>query len=333
MKAFIIDRYGKNETGRIADMPEPVLREDDVLIQVHAASVNALDAKIRRGEFKLILPYRLPLILGNDLAGTVVRVGPGVRQFKPGDEVYARPDDDRIGTFAERIAVKASSVALEPGNLGMDEAASLPLVALTAWQALVETAQLKKGQRVFIQAGSGGVGTIAIQLAKHLGAFVATTTSTANVAWVKALGADVVIDYKRQDFATVLRDYDVVLNSLGKDDLTRSLQILKPGGRLVSISGPPTPAFATARGLAWPLKLVLRLLSRGIRRKARRMGIEYHFVFMRADGAQLREITSLVESGAITPVIDRVLPFNDTHRALAYAEAGRAKGKVVVKML
>ncbi|WP_313457285.1 NADP-dependent oxidoreductase, partial [Achromobacter sp.] len=184
MKAFIIDRYGKNETGRIADMPEPVLREDDVLIQVHAASVNALDAKIRRGEFKLILPYRLPLILGNDLAGTVVRVGPGVRQFKPGDEVYARPDDDRIGTFAERIAVKASSVALKPGNLGMDEAASLPLVALTAWQALVETAQLKKGQRVFIQAGSGGVGTIAIQLAKHLGAFVATTTSTANVAWV-----------------------------------------------------------------------------------------------------------------------------------------------------
>ena len=333
MKAFIIDRYGKNETGRIADMPEPVLREDDVLIQVHAASINALDAKIRRGEFKLILPYRLPLILGNDLAGTVVRVGPEVRQFKPGDEVYARPDDDRIGTFAERIAVKASSVALKPGNLGMDEAASLPLVALTAWQALVETAQLKKGQRVFIQAGSGGVGTIAIQLAKHLGAFVATTTSTANVAWVKALGADVVIDYKQQDFATMLRDYDVVLNSLGKDDLTRSLQILKPGGRLVSISGPPTPAFAAARGLAWPLKLVLRLLSRGIRRKARRIGVEYRFVFMRADGAQLREITSLVESGAITPVIDRVLPFNDTHRALAYAEAGRTKGKVVVKVL
>lgn len=333
MKAFIIDRYGKNETGRIADMPEPVLREDDVLIQVHAASVNALDAKIRRGEFKLILPYRLPLILGNDVAGTVVQVGAGVRQFKPGDEVYARPDDDRIGTFAERIAVKASSVALKPRSLGMDEAASLPLVALTAWQALVETAQLKKGQRVFIQAGSGGVGTIAIQLAKHLGAFVATTTSTANVAWVKALGADVVIDYKRQDFATVLRDYDVVLNSLGKDDLTRSLQILKPGGRLVSISGPPTPAFAAARGLAWPLKLVLRLLSRGIRRKARRKGVEYRFVFMRADGAQLREITSLVESGAITPVIDRVLPFNDTHRALAYAETGRAKGKVVVKMV
>ncbi|MGV2909525.1 NADP-dependent oxidoreductase [Achromobacter sp. AGC25] len=333
MKAFIIDRYGKNETGRIADVPEPVLREDDVLIQVHAASINALDAKIRRGEFKLILPYRLPLTLGNDVAGTVVQVGAGVRQFKPGDEVYARPDDDRIGTFAERIAVKASSVALKPRNLGMDEAASLPLVALTAWQALVETAQLKKGQRVFIQAGSGGVGTIAIQLAKHLGAFVATTTSTANVAWVKALGADVVIDYKQQDFATELRDYDVVLNSLGKDDLTRSLQILKPGGRLVSISGPPTPAFAAARGLAWPLKLVLRLLSRGIRRKARRIGVEYRFVFMRADGAQLREITSLVESGAITPVIDRVLPFNDTHRALAYAEAGRTKGKVVVKVL
>ncbi|MGX9189310.1 NADP-dependent oxidoreductase [Stenotrophomonas sp. Ker107b] len=332
MKAFLIDRYGKKETGRIGDAPQPPLRDDDVLIRVHAASVNALDTKIRTGEFKLILPYRLPLILGNDMAGTVVSVGAGVQHFKPGDEVYARPDDDRIGTFAEFIAVNAASVALKPGNLTMAEAASLPLVALTAWQALVETAELKPGQKVFIQAGSGGVGTVAIQLAKHLGAFVATTTSTANVAWVKDLGADVVIDYKQQDFATELRDYDVVLNCLGKDELTRSLQILKPGGHLISISGPPTPAFATARGLAWPLKQVMRLLSHGIRSKAEQKGVTYTFVFMRASGQQLGEITSLVEAGAIRPVIDRVFPFQQTQDALAHVETGRAKGKVVVEM-
>jgi NADPH:quinone reductase-like Zn-dependent oxidoreductase len=332
MKAFLIDRYGKKETGHIDDVPTPALRDDDVLIRVHAASVNALDTKIRRGEFKVILPYRLPLILGNDLAGTVERVGAGVSQFKPGDEVYARPDDDRIGTFAEFVAVSAASVALKPGNLTMVEAASLPLVALTAWQALVETAQLKPGQKVFIQAGSGGVGTVAIQLAKHLGAFVATTTSTPNVAWVKDLGADVVIDYRQQDFATALRDYDVVLNSLGKEELERSLQILKPGGHLISISGPPTPTFATARGLAWPLKQVMRLLSRGIRSKAKQKGVTYTFVFMRADGAQLSTIASLVESGAIVPVIDRVFPFEETQGALAYVESGRAKGKVVVEL-
>jgi NADPH:quinone reductase-like Zn-dependent oxidoreductase len=333
MKAFLIDRYGRKEPGRIDDVPTPSLRDDDVLIRVHAASVNALDTKIRRGEFKVILPYRLPLILGNDLAGTVERVGASVHQFKPGDEVYARPDDDRIGTFAEFIAVRSTSVALKPSNLTMVEAASLPLVALTAWQALVETAQLKPGQKVFIQAGSGGVGTVAIQLAKHLGAFVATTTSTPNVAWVGDLGADVVIDYRQQDFATELHDYDVVLNSLGKDELERSLRILKPGGHLISISGPPTPRFAAARGLAWPLKQVMRLLSLGIRRKARHKKMTYSFLFMRADGAQLSTITSLVESGAIAPVIDRVFPFQDAQGALAYVESGRAKGKVVVELL
>jgi NADPH:quinone reductase-like Zn-dependent oxidoreductase len=332
MKAFLIDRYGKKETGHIDDVPTPALRDDDVLVRVNAASVNALDTRIRTGEFKVILPYRLPLILGNDLAGTVERVGAGVHEFKPGDEVYARVEDDRIGTFAEFVAVKAASVARKPGNLDMMEAASLPLVALTAWQALVETARVKPGQKVFIQAGSGGVGTVAIQLAKHLGAFVATTTSTANVAWVKDLGADVVIDYRQQDFATELRDYDVVLNSLGKDELFRSLQILRPGGHLISISGPPTPAFATARGLAWPVQQVMRLLSHRIRSKARQRGVDYTFLFMRADGDQLGEITALVESGALRPVIDRVFPFQQTESALAYVESGRTKGKVVIEM-
>ena len=192
MKAFVIHRYGKNEVGQIADMPEPALRDDDVLVQIHAASVNVLDIRIRSGALKPILRYRLPLILGNDMAGTVVRVGPRVRRFQPGDAVYARPDQERIGTFAQFIAVREDDVAPKPRNLSMAQAASIPLVGLTAWQALVEIAQLKAGQKVFIHAGSGGVGTIAIQLARHLGAHVATTTSTANVDAVKALGADVV---------------------------------------------------------------------------------------------------------------------------------------------
>lgn len=331
MKAFSIERYGK-QPGRLIEAPAPIVGEHDVLVQVRASSVNVLDAKIAKGEFKLVLPYALPLTLGNDLAGVVLSVGAAVRRFKPGDEVYARPPQQRIGTFAELIAVHEDALARKPANINMEQAASLPLVALTAWQVLVETAKLKKGQKVFIHAGSGGVGSIAIQLAKHLGAFVATTTSTANVEWVKALGADVVIDYKQQAFEAVLRDYDVVLNSLGADALAKSLKILKPGGQLISISGPPTPAFARAQKLPWVLGLVMGLLSSGIRRKARKQGVSYDFVFMRASGAQLDEITALVESGSIRPVIDRTFPFESTAAALDYVEQGRAKGKVVITM-
>ena len=332
MKAFLIDRYGKHQ-GRLAEVPDPEPGIHDVLVKVHASSVNQLDSKISKGEFKLILPYTFPLIMGNDLAGVVVRVGSGVRTFKPGDEVYARPPDARIGGFAELIAIEESALALKPKNTSMEQAAALPLVALTAWQVLVETARVKKGQKVFIQAGSGGVGSIAIQLAKHLGAFVATTTSTANVEWVKALGADVVIDYTQQNVENLLRDYDVVLNSLGPAELEKSLRILKPGGQLISISGPPTAEFAREQKLSWGLGWIMRLLSSGIRRKARRQGVDYGFVFMRASGAQLQKITALVESGAITPVIDRTFPLEATAEALSYVERGRAKGKVVIKVL
>jgi alcohol dehydrogenase len=332
MKAFVLEGYGKKRTMRLAEMPDPDLRDDEVLIQVHAAGVNQLDSKIRDGEFKLILPYRMPLILGHDVAGVVVRVGPRVRLFKQGDEVYARPDDFRIGTFAEFVPVKEASLALKPKGLTMEEAASIPLVGLTAWQALVEMAQLKKGQKVFIQAGSGGVGTFAIQLAKHLGATVATTTSSANIALVKSLGADVVIDYKTQDFEELLRDYDVVLNSQDGKTLEKSLRVLKRGGKLVSISGPADPEFAkqiTAPGF---VKLVIRLLSAGVRRRARGRGVDYRFLFMRASGSQLREITRLLEAGAIRPLIDKVFPFESTNEAMAYVESGRAKGKVVVSV-
>ncbi|MCB2250818.1 NADP-dependent oxidoreductase [Pseudomonas chlororaphis] len=331
MKAFLVDRYGKN-TGRIGEAPAPAVGAQDVLIEVHASSINLLDSKIRQGEFKLILPYSLPLVLGNDLAGVVIEVGAQVKRFKPGDEVYARPPEARIGTFAQLIAVNENAIALKPATIDMVQAASLPLVALTAWQVLVETAHIQKGQKVLIHAGSGGVGTVAIQLAKHLGAFVATTTSTANVEWVKSLGADRVIDYKQQDFENVLHDYDIVLNSLGADVLEKSLKVLKPGGQLISISGPPTAQFAQAQGLSWPLRQVMRLLSLGIRRKARKRGVSYTFVFMRANGAQLQQITALVEAGIIKPVIDRSFPFESTAQALQYVEQGRAKGKVVVTL-
>lgn len=332
MKAFIIDRYGKDVVGRIAEMPVPTLGDDDVLVRVHAAGVNALDVKLRNGEFKRVLPYRLPLILGNDLAGTVLRVGARVTRFKPGEEVYARPGQARIGSFAEQIAVTQQALARKPANLSMEQAAALPLVALTAWQVLVETAQLKPGQKVLIHAGSGGVGSIAIQLAKHLGAFVATTTGTGNVEWVKALGADVVIDYKRQDFTRELRDYDVVLSGLEAGTLERSVQILKPGGQLISISGPPTPEFAAEQGMAWPLRQVLRLLSRRIRKRCEASGVRYRFVFMRADGRQLEAITRLVEEGILTPVLDQVFAFEATEQALAAVAGGRSKGKVVVRV-
>lgn len=332
MKAFIVDRYGKRVPLRAGDMPEPALRADEVLVQVHAAAVNLLDAKIRNGEFRLILPYRTPFVLGHDVAGVVVRVGARVRQFKVGDEVYARPDDLRIGTFAEFVAIEEDSVALKPRNLTMEEAASIPLVGLTAWQALVERARLAKGQKVFIQAGSGGVGTFAIQLAKHLGATVATTTSTTNVALVKSLGADVVIDYKKQAFEEQLRGYDVVLHSQDGQTLKKSLGVLGPGGRLVSISGPPDPRFAEDIQAPWLLRQVTRVLSFGVRRQARRLAIGYAFLFMKASGSQLRQIASLIEAGAIRPVVDKVFPFESTNEALAYVESGRAKGKVVIKV-
>jgi len=331
MKAFVVDRYGKNgNTLRAGDVPEPAVGEHDVLVEVHAAGVNALDSKIRDGEFKLFLPYRPPFVLGNDVAGVVIRVGARVRDFKPGDEVYARPDKDRIGTFAEFIAVHEDDLAPKPKRLTMEEAASVPLVGLTAWQALIERARLRKGQKVFIQAGSGGVGTFAIQLAKHLGATVATTTSTANVELVERLGADIVVDYRTDDFEDVLHDYDVVLHSLGNEALKKSLRVLKPGGKLISLSGPPDPDFAREMGKPWILRPATRVLSHGARTEAKRRRVGYSFLFMRADGRQLREITSLIDAGTIEPVVDRVFPFDATNDAMAYIDKGRAKGKVVV---
>lgn len=332
MKAFILDKYKKSGILRFGERPEPSLGDEDVLVEIHAAGLNPLDSKIRDGAFKPLLPYRPPFVLGHDMAGRVARVGAKVRRFKAGDEVYARPRDGRVGTFAERISIHEDDLALKPKNLTMEEAASIPLVGLTAWQALVDRADLRKGQKILIHAGSGGVGTFAIQLAKHLGATVATTTSTANVDLVRSLGADVVIDYKTQNFEKVLTGYDVVLNSLDGDTLMKSLSVLKPGGKLISISGPPDADFARQQGLNWMLSQFMRLLSFGIRSKAKARGVRYSFLFMRADGGQLGQITALIEAGIIRPIMDRIFPFEATNEALAYLDTGRSKGKVVLRL-
>ncbi|KQM93220.1 NADPH:quinone oxidoreductase [Sphingomonas sp. Leaf22] len=330
MKAYLLDRYGKGRALRLGDVPDPVPAAGQVLIEIHATALNQLDGKLRDGAFKPIVPYKPPFILGHDLAGIVVGVGTGVRRFRVGDAVYARPRDLHIGTFAERIAVAEADVAAKPANLSMVEAASIPLVGLTAWQVLVEVARVQPGQKVLIHAGSGGVGTLAIQIAKHFGASVATTASAANADLVRSLGADIVIDYRTQDFSEMLSGYDVVLNSLDGTTLETSLKVLKPGGKLISISGPPDPAFAEAQGLNIVLRLVLRALSAGIRRKAKRAGISYSFLWMHADGGQLAELGTLIEQGDIRPVVDRIFAFDQLNDAMTYLESGRAKGKVVV---
>lgn len=333
MKAFIVKNYGKEEKLHLTDLSEPAINENDVLVQVHSAAINVIDLLIRNGDFKLFLPLKFPFQLGRDVAGVIVKLGSKVRNFKVGDEVYSSSGNHHVGTFAEFISIAENEIALKPKNLSMEEASSIPLVGLTAWQALVELANVQKGQKVFIQAGSGGVGTFAIQLAKHLGATVATTTSSANFNLVKSLGADIVIDYKTQDFETLLKDYDVVLHS-NKDTkiLEKSLRVLRPNGQLISLVGPPTPEFAEQIGLSWYLKFITKLLSFGIKRKAKKLNVKFTFLFMKADGKQLSQISSLIELGKIKAVVDQVFQFEQTNDALAYVETGRSKGKVVVKI-
>lgn len=332
MKAFILNKYGKNEKLKLTESVLPIEKENEILVEVHSAGLNQLDSKLKSGEFKLILPYKMPLILGHDVAGVVVKTGTKVSRFKVGDEIFARVSDMKIGTLAEYIAIDEKDAALKPNTISMEEAASIPLVALTVWQAFVERANLQKGQKVFIQAGSGGVGTIAIQLAKHLGAFVATTASEKNFDMLKNLGADIVIDYKKENFETILKDYDVVLNSQDFKTLEKSLKILKPGGKIISISGPPTPEFAKSINAPSIVRFILWLTSLKVRNKAKKLDIDYSFLFMKADGKQLEQIANLLSSEAIKTVVDKVFPFKQTNEAFDYMESGHAKGKVVVKI-
>ncbi|ANP74304.1 NADP-dependent oxidoreductase [Cryobacterium arcticum] len=328
MRSFIFDTY----TGPLheADVSEPAVGDEDVLVQMLAAGLNLLDDKIRTGEFKQILPYKMPLTLGHDIAGTVLKVGSRVRGFTPGDAVYGRVRDGRIGTFSERIAIAESDLAPAPDTISAEEAASLPLVALTAWQALVERGNVQPGQKVLIHAGSGGVGSIAIQLAKHLGAYVATTASGSNADFLRELGADTVIDYRTQDFEQELSGYDFVLDSVGGTNLEKSLRILAPGGKAIGISGPPDPDFARAAGLNPVLRLAITALSSKVRRQAKKLGVSYEFLFMRASGEQLREITALVDAGIVRPIVGKTYPFSHTPAALEAVVRGGFRGKLVI---
>ena len=332
MQALQLKQYGGPDHVAFAELPRPTPGPGELLVRVHAVGLNPIDNLIPNGDFKPILKLRLPATLGSDLAGVVVEVGTGVTRFKVGDAVYASIFDTPYGSLAEFAVVPEQAAALKPANLDFVQAASIPMVGLTVWQAMHERMQLQRGQKVFIPAGSGGIGTFAIQLARHLGARVGTTTSTANLALVRGLGADEVIDYKQQPFEQVLRDYDAVLGTLRGDGLEKAMRIVKPGSHIVSLVGPPDLAFARARGMNMVLKLVFGLLSHKIIGLARQRGASYAFHFVRPDGGQLAQIAALVEAGSIRPVIDSVFPFLEAKRALAYLAHGRARGKVVVRM-
>ena len=332
MKALTFKRYGKSPEIGFADVPRPTLKANELLVQVHAAGVNPIDNVIPTGLFKAVLPFQLPATLGSDLAGVVIEVGSSVTRFKVGDAVFASIFDQGTGSIAEFAVVPESAAAMKPANLDFVQAASIPMVGLTSWQALKERANLRAGQKVFIPAGSGGIGTFAIQLAKHLGAKVGTTTSTGNVELVSRLGADEVVDYKKQEFEKVLRGYDAVLGTVRGDAIEKSIGILKAGSKIVSIVGPLDAAFARTRRLNFVLTFVFAMMSRKIMRLARKRQVDYSFLFVRPDGAQLAEIGELLKTQRIQPVIDKVFPFEQANDALAYLAQGRAKGKVVIKM-
>jgi NADPH:quinone reductase-like Zn-dependent oxidoreductase len=330
VKALAIRRY--NAPMEMMELPRPVPGPRELLVRVRAAGVNPLDFKIRDGLVKVLLPYSFPLILGTDLAGDVEAIGPGVTKFKLGDAIYSRLDNDRIGAFAEHAVVRESAAARKPDRLDYIQAASLPLVGLTAWQTLIELARLRAGQKVLIHAGSGGVGTVAIQLAKYLGAQVATTAGAQNHALMKSLGADVAIDYKASRFEAVAKDQDVVLDTQGGDTLLRSFDVVKPGGVIVTIGGRPDGKFARAWGLSLPLVWILGFMNRKVDRLARERHVRFEYLFMHASGEQLGRLGALVDQGAIKPVLDRVFPLKSAAEAISYVESGHAVGKVVIRV-
>ncbi|WP_370149284.1 NADP-dependent oxidoreductase [Exiguobacterium profundum] len=308
MKAAYIEQYGGSDEFKVGELEQPTIGADDVLIEVHAASVNPVDWKLREGYLKEMLHFEMPLVIGWDVSGVIKEVGANVTELEVGDEVFSRPDIARQGTYAEYVAVDAHLVVKKPTSLNFEEAASLPLVAHTAWQVMFEVMDAKPGDRIFIGAGSGGVGTVAIQLAKAHGLYVVTSTSTPNVDWVKNLGADEVIDYKQQDPAEAVRDLDFVFDTMGGDGQGKLYRMLKENGMLVSISTPPNEE------------------------EAKQAKARAEYVFMQPTGERLKKIAEAVEKGELKPVIDRVFDLEDTKLAHDYGEEGHAKGKIVIRV-
>ncbi|XXF75404.1 NADP-dependent oxidoreductase [Myxococcaceae bacterium GXIMD 01537] len=332
MKAFFIRRYGGPDVLEQGELPPPALGPRDVRITVHAASVNPIDWKVRQGKARAVLPYRFPLVLGNDCSGVVSQVGAEVTEFRPGDAVFTRLDKDRIGAFAEEVVASAANVAPKPARLSHVEAASLPLVALTAWQALVDEAHAQPGQTVLIHAGAGGVGSVAVQLARHLGARVVATASAKNHDFVRGLGAETVVDYLAQRFEDVVRDADAVFDTVGADTQLRSFRCVRRGGIVISISDRPDVSLARQLGvsrLLWPVFFAMGFRAH---QAAWRHGARYRYLFMKPNGEQLRRIGELVDSGTLSPRVDRVFPFAQTKEAVACAESGKARGKIVIQV-
>ena len=332
MKAAFIRRYGGNDVVELDELPAPQAGPGELLVEVHAASVNPVDFKIRDGMLKMIIPFGFPLILGNDLSGVVKEVGAGVTRFKPGDAVYARLDKRRIGAFAEFAVVAEADAALKPANLSHIEAAAVPLAGLTAWQALFEIGGLKAGQKVLIHGGSGGVGSFAIQFARQAGLTVATTAGARNAELVRRLGADLVIDYKAQRFEDVVSEYDLVFDTQAGDIQHRSFAVLKRGGVLVSIAGKPDSRLVREFGLNPLLGVLLDFLGRKTLRLAKQHGVRYEYLFMHPSGEQLAQIGRLLADGSVRTIVDKVFPLAQVREALAYSEAGHATGKVVVEV-
>lgn len=331
MRAAQIHKYGQHQL-EITKVPIPVVDDHSVLVRIAAASINPIDLKTRDGKLRMLLKYKMPLTLGSDFSGTIVQVGKSVKGFHVGDQIYGRVQKDRIGTFADYIAVDQGDIALKPHNLSFEQAAAVPLVALTSYQALVDIMNIKSGDKVLIQAGSGGIGTVAIQIAKSLGAFVATTTSEKNIELVRKLGADQVIDYHQENFEDVLFNYDFVFDTLGGKGLRDAFKIVKPGGKVVSLSGIPNGKFASDYGLPLWKQVSFNLATLNIRKLERKSKAQYVFLFMKPCGIELKIISNLIEAGDLTPIIDRIVPFEEIQSALDYSESGRAHGKIVVTM-
>jgi alcohol dehydrogenase len=303
------------------------------LVRVHAAGLNPVDFKTREGKLRVIQRYSLPVVIGNELAGVVEACGADVDRFAPGDRVFARMPKDRMGAFAEFAVVPEDMLAAMPATLDFDAAAAIPLAGLTALQALRDELQLQPGSRVFIPGGAGGVGTFAIQLAKWLGGHVTTTASPRGRELVERLGADVVIDYTTEDISNHASDMDGVFDLVGGDTLNRSFGVVKRGGKVVTVVATPEPETAKDLGRGPALAALFWLASFRLRRKARKHGAKYRFLFMHPSGAELNELATLVDNGVLRPIIDRVFPFAQIDQAFAYLETGRAKGKVVVRMV
>jgi NADPH:quinone reductase-like Zn-dependent oxidoreductase len=330
MRAFVLETYG--QPLRAVEIPEPTPAAHEVLVRMVASGVNHADERTRIGEFKAVFHLDLPKVMGGELSGEVIAVGAGVTGFDPGDRVYGYTGVVGMGTWAEVVAVDAAALAPAPSSMPLVDAAALPVVALTAWQALVTLGRIQPGQTVLVHGGAGGVGSAVIQLAKHLGATVATTASADSADIVSALGADIVIDYRSEDFVARLADtpVDIVVDTQGGTITTRSLHVLRRGGLVVGIAGTPDPHLADQAGAGRVVKAALAVLSFRLRRQARRLGVRYRFLFIQPDGGALATIARLVDDGVLRPVVDRVLPLEDTLAALDQLLAGRTRGKVLV---